>query len=174
MVRGDYKYRRNANGTKVESGVFMPRVAVGIFDTAGNDSSGVSNKTAAAHGMGVYIPKGAIVTAAWYEVVTTFASTAGGSNLATVALSLVNAGDLVVGIAISDASTPWTAGMHGCLPGNPAEATVAGDTGLLAAARMAATFIGPVTAEKELVATVGLHALTAGKLILYVQFVQGI
>jgi hypothetical protein len=172
IVRGDYKYRRNANGTKVESGVFMPRIAVGIFDTAGLDSSLVSNKTIAAHGMGVYIPKGGIVVAAWYEVVTTFTSS--GSNAGTIALSLVGAGDCVTAIAISDASTPWTAGLHGCKPGNPAEATVAGDTQILAAARAAATWIGPVTAEKELVATVAVDALTAGKLIFYVEFVQGI
>jgi hypothetical protein len=172
LVRGDYKYRRNANGTKVESGVFMPRVAVGIFDTAGNDSSGASNKTIAAHGMGVYIPKGGIVVAAWYEVVTTF--TSAGSNAGTIALSVSGAGDLVTGIAISDASTVYAAGMRGCKPGSVAEATVAGDTQILSAARIAATFIGPVTAEKELTATVAVDALTAGKLILYVQFVQGI
>ena len=171
-VRGDYKFRRNANGTKVEGGIFMPRLAVAIYDTAGNDSSGASNKTIAAHGLGVYIPKGAIILNAWYEVVTTFTSS--GSNAGTIAASVVGAGDLKVGIAISDATTPWTAGVHGLLPGNPAEATVAGDTTLLAAARMSATYIGPTTAEKEITMTVAVDALTAGKLILYVLFCQGI
>lgn len=172
-VRTDYKFRRIANGTKVESGVFMPRLAVAIFDTAGKDSAGVSNKTTAAHGLGVFLPKGAIVTRAWYEVVTAFTSAA---STATIALKATGTGDLVAGIAINDASTPWGAAatLHGCLPGNYAEATVAGDTAILDAARAAGSYLGPMSAEKELTATVAVQALTAGKLVLYVEFVQGV
>jgi hypothetical protein len=170
IVTNDVKLKRKPNGTAVASGVYVPRVAVAVFDTAGNDSGGTSNKTIATHGLGVYIPKNALVTRAWYRVVTTFAD--GASNNATLALQASAANDLVSAIAISDTSTPWTAGNHGTLAGNPAEATVAGDTGVLSAARMAATYIGPMTAEKELKVVVGTHALTAGKLILYVEFVQ--
>lgn len=169
-VRTDYRFKRNANGAKVSTGITVPRIATAIFDTAGLDSSGVSNKTAATHGLGVYIPKGAIITKAWYEVVTALTTSAS----ATVALQANAANDLVSAIAISDGTNPYALGNHGCLPGNPAEATVAGDTGVLAAARMAATYIGAVTAEKELKVVVGVGALTAGKLILFVEFHQGI
>lgn len=171
-VRIDYRFKRNPNGSKVASGITVPRVAVAIFDTAGKDSSGVANTTIATHGLGVFLPKGAIVTAAWYEVVTTF--TSAGANAGTLAPQVSGAGDLVAAIAISAGSTPWAVGLHGALPGNPAEATVAGDSGLLAAARMAATYIGPLTAEKELKVVVGSQILSAGKLVLFVEFHQGI
>lgn len=170
-VRPDFLIKRNKGGTKVESGIGMAKMATVVFDTAKTDSAGVSNKTAAAHGTGVFIPPGAIVTRAFYEVVTAFTSAA---STATIALKVTGTGDLVAGIAINDASTPWAAGLHGCLPNAYAEATVAGDTAILDAARQAASWLGPMSAEKEITATVGVQALTAGKLILYVEFVQGI
>jgi len=159
---------------KAESGLIVGKIASAIFDTASNDSSGVSNKTIAAHGLGVFLPVGAIVIRSWYQVKTTFASTAGGSNLATIALSVASAGDLVAAIAIADGTTPWTAGNHGCLPGSWAERTVAGDTAVLDAASRAGSFIGALSAEKELTATVAVAALTAGKLMLFVEYVQGL
>ena len=170
IVANDFKLKRKPNGTAVAGGIYPPRVAVAVFDTAGKDSSGASNKTVAAHGLGVYVPKGAIVTRAWYRVVTTF--TSAGSDAGTIALSVASAGDLKAAIAISDSTNVWDQANHGCLPGNPAEATVSGDTGILAAARMAATYLGPLSAEKEITATVATQALTAGKLILFVEFVQ--
>jgi len=163
---------RSQRGPRVaSSGLVAAKMAAAIFDTAGKDSSGVSNETVASHGTGVFIPTGAIVTRAWYQVKTSF--TTASTNAGTIALTLQTAGDLVVGIAVSDGSNPWNAGLSGCLPGNPAEATVAGDTGILAAARMAATQIA-LTAEREIVVTVGLHALTAGKMVIFVEYVQGL
>lgn len=174
VVRTDYRFRRRPSGTTIgaRGHIAVPRIAMAIFDTAANDSSGASNKTVAAHGLGLYLPLGAIVTRAWYQVKTTFTS---GTSAATIALKANAANDLVSAIAISDGTTPWSsAANHGALPGSSAEATVAGDTAVLAAARTAGSFLGPMSAEKELTATVGVEALTAGKLILFVEFVQGL
>lgn len=168
-VRPEFQMRRGA--VKAESCLVVAKIAQAIYDTSVNDSAGVSNKTIAAHGLGVYIPIGAVVTRAWYQVKTTLASAA---STATIALSVSSANDLVSAIAINDASTPWTAGLHGCLAGAYAEATVAGDTAILAAARIAGSMIGALSVEKELVATVAVQVLTAGKLILWVEYVQGL
>ena len=56
------------------------------------------------------------------------------------------------------------------MPGSYAEATVAGDTAILDAARKAASFI-KTTAEREITATVAVEALTAGKANIYVEYV---
>jgi hypothetical protein len=172
QVAPEFQSRRGA--VKAESVLVAGKIAQVIFDTAGNDSAGVSNKTVAAHGLGVYLPIGAVITRAWYQVKTSFLSTAGGSNLATIALSVNGANDLVAAIAIADGSNVWNAGVHGTLAGSYAERTVNADTAILDAASKAASMIGPVSAEKELTATVAVAALTAGKLILWVEYVQGL
>jgi hypothetical protein len=147
------------------------KIAQAIFDTAANDSSGAANTTVAAHGLGVFLPIGAIITRAWYQVKTTFTSAA---STATIALSIAAANDVVSAIAINDGSNPWNSGNHAGLPGSYAEATVSGDSAILAAARLAGSFIGALSAEKEITATVGVQALTAGKLIIFVEYVQGL
>lgn len=144
------------------------RVARAVFDTAGTDSAGVANTTAAAHKLGVFLPQGAVVTNAYYLVNTTFTS---ASDSATIALSTgVGAGDLKAAIAIATTGDVWDAGVHGCLPGSFAEATVAGDTAILDAARKAASYISVGATAVELVATVAVDVLTAGKLTLYVEY----
>lgn len=164
-VRPQYQVNRGA--VKCESGLTVTYHATAIYDTALSDSAGVSNKTTAAHGLGVYIPINAIVVNAWFDVITTFTSAA---DSATIALKCEGAGDLVAAIAISDASNLWDAGIHGCLPGSYLERTVAGDTAILDAASKAASYI-KTTAERELIATVAVQALTAGKLVLHVEYV---
>lgn len=149
------------------AGTVVREVAVATFDTAVNDSSGASNKTVASHGLGVYLPTKAIVTRAWTDVITTFTS---ATSAATIALTMESAGDLVAGIAINSGSSRWNSGLGGCLPGSYAEATVAGDTAILDAARNAGSYV-KTTAVRELTATVGIEALTAGKLNLYVEYV---
>lgn len=145
----------------------VKRTARVVFDTSKNDSSGTSNKTAAAHGSGVFIPKGAVIVNSYYKVDTTFTSAA---DTATIAIATEGAGDLTAGIAINAAGDVWDAGLHGCLPGSYAEATVAGDTAILDAARKAASFI-LTTALREVTFTVGVQALTAGKLTLFIEYV---
>jgi len=164
-VAPQFQVKRGA--VKCESGLATRYIAAAIFDTAALDSSGVANTTIAAHGLGVYLPTKAIITNAWVDVITTFTS---ATDAATIALKAQNAGDLTAALAISDASNIWDAGIHGCLPGSYAEATVAGDTAVLDAARKAASFI-KLTAERELTATVAVEALTAGKAVIYVEYV---
>jgi hypothetical protein len=148
-------------------GTVVRELAVATFDTATTDSSGTASTTIAAHGLGVYLPSKAIVTNAWVDVVTTFTS---ATDAATIALKIEGAGDLTAAIAISNASNVWDAGLHGCLPGSYAEATVAGDSAILDAARKAASYI-KTTAVREITATVAVEALTAGKLNVYVEYV---
>lgn len=165
QVAPQFQVKRGA--VKKESGLSTRYIACGTFDTASTDSSGAANTTIAAHGTGVYIPTKAIITKAWVDVVTTFTS---ATDAATIALKTQSAGDLVAAIAISDASNVWDAGLHGALPGSYAEATVSGDTAVLDAARNAASFI-KMTAEREIVATVAVEALTAGKANIFVEYV---
>ncbi len=151
------------------NGLVVPKLVSAQFDTAGNDSAGVSNKTIAAHGLGVYLPDNAIIINAWIDVITTFAD--GVSDLATLAVKAQGAGDLVAAITVADASNVWDDGLHGTLAMAPnLGADAAHDTALEVIALYAALMI-KTTAERELTITVGAVALTLGKLILYVEYV---
>lgn len=168
LIAPHYKVKRGA--TQVQPGLMSQYVAFALFDTAGNDSAGVSNKTVAAHGTGVFLPLGAIVINAWTDTKTTFTSS---TSAATIALKVQTAGDLVAGIAINSGSSRWASGLGGCLPGSVAERTVAGDTAILEAAALAGSMF-KLTAEREIVATVGVEALTAGKMGIYVEYYIGL
>lgn len=148
-----------------KDGLTVPKIAVATFDPSAN----TGERTIAAHGLGVYLPDNAIVTRAWYDVVTTF--TSAGADAGTIALKVQGANDLVSAIAISDGTNIWDAGAHGCLPLAPnLGADAAHDSQLEVVALMSALQI-KLTAERELTATVAGQALTAGKLVLYVEYV---
>lgn len=164
-VRPQYQVNRGA--VKLDSGLGARYIASAVYDTALNDSSGVSNKTVAAHGLGVYLPTKAVIINSWWDVITTFTS---ANDSATIALSVQSAGDIVAAIAIATTGDVWDAGLHGGLHGSYAEATVSGDTAILDAARKAASYL-KLTAERELTATVAVQALTAGKAVLFVEYV---
>lgn len=150
------------------NGLTVKKIASAVFDTAGVDSSGVSNKTAAAHGTGVYIPDNAIITKLWFDVITTF--TSDSTDAGTIALSTEGAGDGLVAIAISDASNVFDAGIHHGIPGSyPLGADAEHDTALEVGALMAASFL-KMTSENEIVATVAVEALLLGKMIIYVEY----
>ena len=163
----DLRFKRGA--VDRFNGLSAVRVAQAVFDTAGTDSSGVANTTIAAHGLGVFLPSKAVIVDAWIDVVTTFAD--GASDNATMALSCQSANDLTSAIAISDASNVWDAGLHGTKVGNWALDGNSLSQVAMAAAR-AATFL-KLTAERELTMTVAVHALTAGKGVVYVAYVLG-
>lgn len=148
-------------------GTVVREIAVATFDTTVNDSSGAANTTIAAHGLGIYLPTKAIITKAWTDVITTFTS---ATSAATIALKIEGANDLVAAIAINSGSSRWNSGLGGCLPGSYAEATVAGDTAILDAARNAASYV-KTTAVREVTATVAVEALTAGKMNIYLEYV---
>jgi len=166
QVAPSYQAKRGA--VKCESGLGTRYIATAIFDTAANDSSGVSNKTIAAHGLGVYIPIKAVITRFFYDVVTTFTS---ATDAGTIAYHAQGANDLLSAIAISDGTNVHDAGLHAGLPGYPnLGADAAHDSQVENAALNAATFI-KMTAERELTATVAVEALTAGKAVLFVEYV---
>lgn len=149
---------------------FGKKIAVATFKAGGTDSSGVSMSTKAAHGLGVTIPSGALITDAYYIVNTTFTSptTGAGADKAEIALHVESAGDLKAAIAIETAGDVWDIGKRGCLPGHYAL-----DGNALSAIAMSAAEAGSyilTTAERELTATVTVDPLGVGELTLYVEY----
>jgi hypothetical protein len=150
------------------AGTVVRELAVATFDTAGTDSAGAANTTIAAHGLGVYLPAKAIITNAWYDVVSTFTS---ATDAATVAFKVQSANDILSAIAISDASNVLDAGIHGTVIGYPNfGADAAHDSAVEVAALFASSML-KLTASRELTATVAVEALTGGKANLFVEYV---
>ena len=149
QVAPDFHIRRGS--VKSTSGLRVQKVARAIYDTALTDSAGVSNKTVAAHGLGVYIPAKAFITRSWYQVVTGFTSAA---NTATIAVSVEGANDVKTATAVSDASFSGAGFNEGIQDGT-------------------ATHFVQASVEREIVATVAVQALTAGKLILHIEYNLG-
>ena len=145
-------------------GTVVRELAVATFDPSGN----TAERPIAAYGLGVFIPDNAVITRAWVDVVTTF--TSAGADAGAIALHVQSANDIVAAIAISDASNVWDAGIHGSKIGFPALADTTTETALEVAALEAATYL-KLTAERELTATVATQALTAGKAVIFVEYV---
>lgn len=130
-----------------------------------------SGKAIAAHNLGVYIPTGAIITNAFFDVRTTFTS---AGDTATIALSVEGADDLVAAIAINDVSNLWDAGVQGTLAGSAALSVFHASnnpTAIQMADSISDSYI-KTTADRALTATVATQALTAGVLDLYVEYVS--
>lgn len=115
-----------------------------VFDATGGKAIG-------AHGCGLTIPKNSYVTKAFYKVITTFTS---ADDSGTIALSVASANDIVSAVAISNGGNPWDA--SGLVVGIP--------TGALSNEIA-------ITADSEVTATVATQALTAGKLVIFVEWV---
>jgi len=164
MVAPEFQIENQSDTTRTKrTGTVVREIAVATF----NPSANTGERTAAAHGLGVYIPDNAVITRAWVDVITTFQSA--GADAGTIALHLQSANDIVSAIAISDASNVWDAGIHGSKIGFPALADTATDTALEVAALFAASML-KTTAIREVTATVGGQALTAGKLNVYLEY----
>ena len=133
------------------AGLNAARVAIALFDP----SAVAGQRTQAAHGLGVTLPDNAIIKRAWYDVLTTFQSTAGGTDKATIAISAEGANDIVAAVAI-ETGAPWDGGLHDAIEDSTAANMV------------------KLTAARELTATVGVCALTAGKLLLFVEYVVSV
>jgi hypothetical protein len=130
-------------------GLNVSRVCIGLFDPSAN----TGERTIAAHTIAVALPAKAIITQFYYQVLTTFTS---ATDAATIALSVEGANDLVSAIAISDGSNPWDAA--GTVAGIPVGT--------------AATMV-KTTVARQITATVAIEALTAGKMYIYADYVQG-
>lgn len=130
----------NANGLN------LARTARYVFDP----SSDATLRTVAAHAFkGEALPDNAVITRAFYDVITTFTSAA---DTATIALSVEGAGDILAAVAINDGGNPWDAGVQ-----------------ITDIVETAATMV-KLTAARIPVATVAVQALTAGKCILHVEY----
>lgn len=128
-------------------------VARFTFDTAAKDSSGVSNKTVAAHGTGVTLPIHACIVGGFLDCVTIFTS---ATNMAQIAIMALAANDIQTATVIT--SAPFEAvDLEAITPkANTPEAT-----GI------------KLTAAKEITITVTVEALTAGKLTGFLYYVIG-
>lgn len=125
------------------------RIARAVWDHTGGLTSGGSPYT-----FGPTLPDNAVIVRAWYHVAITF--TSGGGDGAVVGLGIVtdDADGIVAGIAISDGSDPWDAGNH--------EGIQVGT---------AATYSEQTTAARLFEGTITTEDTTAGKVILYAEYV---
>lgn len=141
------------SGDLAAGGLGVLRVARFVYDTAGVDSAGVDNKTAAAHGTGVTLPAHAIIVGGFFDVNTVFTSSASGQ----LAISVQGANDIQTATAV--ASQPYASiGRKAIVPkANTPESTSV-----------------KTSAAKEITCTVSVGALTAGKLTGYLYYVEGV
>jgi len=104
-------------------------------------------------GLGVTLPDNAIVTRAWYEVITTLTS---ATDAATVSIDIPvdDVAGILAAIAISNVANAWDAGLHEAIQ----DGTVA-------------NFSIKTTAARELSITIAVEAVTAGKFILFAEYV---
>lgn len=107
------------------------------------------------HTLSVSLPDNAIPTYGWYEVGTTFTS---ATDAATVALGYATDGAaaLKAAIAISNGANPWDAGY-----------------GALIQTGVPSTFGTKTTASRALILTIAVEAVTAGKLMIHLDYVVG-
>jgi hypothetical protein len=135
-------------------GLGVLRVARFEFDTEAEDSAGVANTTAAAHGTGVTLPQYAIVVGGFVDVNEPFGS---ADDTATVAIKVEGANDIITAAAVSGA--PYsTIGRKAITPkANTPESTSV-----------------KTTVAREITCTVAVQALEVGKLTGYLYYVEGI
>ena len=109
----------------------------------------VANRTIAAHGTGVTLPANAIVTGGFLDVNTVFTS----AGSATLAISVEGAADITGATAFYAALGPFAVKPKANTPET--------------------TNVKVGAAAKEIVVTVAVAALTAGKLTGYLYYVEG-
>jgi len=118
---------------------------------------------------GVYIPEGAVITRAWYFVDVTL--TGGGSDAAAPKLGITSDDDAFVAtIAISAGGNVWDQGARATLIGSPAISGNAATT-LVHAALISATMTH-CAVDEEIILTNVTNTITAGKLTVFVEYVQ--
>jgi hypothetical protein len=149
QVAPEWQLKRGA--VKTETALISQKQASAIFDSAALDSAGVANSAVGAHGLGIFLPLGAVITKAYFQVKTAFTSAA---STATIAIKAQSANDIYTATAVSGAmgSTGFIAGVQDGTVGNMLS----------------------LTAERELTISVAVQALTAGKGILVVEYSQGL
>jgi len=116
------------------------------------DFSVGAGKATGAHSLGTALPDNAVITRGWYEVTTTFTS---AGDTATISLDVAtnDVAGIVAAIAINHATNPWD--------------DINADVDTIQDGQ-SANYSTQTTAARNLQATVGVQALTAGILRLYV------
>lgn len=146
--QADVTARNNAEGVSKTPTRAGWKMGTGrcVFSPSGDSTK----RTIAAHGMGLTIPTGSSITRCVYKVLTTFTS---ATDAGQIALKCVAANDIVSAAAISTGTT-WDASIPiVCIP---VTATLS-------------TWLH-TTVDSEITATVSVEVLTAGKLVLFVQW----
>jgi len=123
---------------------------VGMAKCIYDPSAVTANRAIGPYDLGLTIPKNCLVTGAWYKVLTTFTS---ATDAGTIALKIVAANDVVSAAAISTGTT-WDAA--GAIEGTPKLETTASWL--------------TTTSDLAVTATVAVEALTAGKMVIWVQW----
>lgn len=131
-------------------GLHLRRTAVAVFEV--DEEAGLEPE---AYALDVKLPANAIICGGVVDVVKTFTSE---NDTATIAISVAQANDIVAAKAIGAEGDPWDAGLHAIIP----KANTPESTGI------------KLTAEKAITVSVGVEALTAGKLVIYLDYYEGI
>ena len=123
------------------------RIARATYDFA------VDGGATSSIGMGVTLPDNAIVTRAWYEVISTLTSS---GDSATIALTIPtdDVAGIVAATAIDAGGDVWDAGYHEAIQDGTA-----------------AAFSVKTTAARELTVTIAVEAVTAGAFVLFCEYV---
>lgn len=106
------------------------------------------------HYLGVTLPDNALIVGGGVEVLTTMAD--GVDDSATIALSIKTANDLVTATAISAGGNLWDAGNHDIVPDNTGSTAI------------------KLSAISELLMTVAVKQVAAGKLRVWLMYIEGI
>lgn len=117
-----------------------------VFDP----SAVTGDRTIAAHACSGVIPKNSYVTKAYYKVITTFTS---ATDAGTIAVSITGANDIVSAVSIATGTTWDASGIIIAIPTGSMANEVA------------------VTADSSPTFTVAVEALTAGKLVMWFEYV---
>ena len=105
-------------------------------------------------GSGVTLPDNAIITKCWFDVSTTLTS---ATDAATIAINIPTDGDLHAAIAISEGTNTWDAGIQDCdTKGNDDDSKGA---------------YLKLTAAREISWVIAVEAVTAGKFVLFLEYV---
>lgn len=116
-----------------------------VFDPSANSTE----RAIQANTFGVTFPAKTVITKAYYKVLTTFTS---ATDAATLAVSVASANDIVSAVAISTGTTWDASGVIICVPTGAMSNEI------------------NLTAEGALTITTAVEVLTAGKLVLWVEF----
>lgn len=132
-------------------GLHAKRVARITFDPTSDSSL----RSTGNHFSTIGLLLNTVITRAWYEVITTFTS-ANDSATLSIGISSDDEAGIKAAIAISNGGNPWDAGYHECIQDGAAT-----------------NFANKVTQSGQPIKfIVGTQALTGGKLILFLEYVQ--